>query len=141
MPAFDRATFDDSRWPLLHIWLPGTLSAHGLQESLTAVSGYLHRGERLLIILDLSRVGIIPLEQRWRVVEWLDAHKQLLRERMIGIAIIIASPVVQLSVSAVLFARPLPFPNISCTALTSAEAWAAERLREEAGHTQARKGR
>ncbi|QRK12861.1 hypothetical protein JQX13_24210 [Archangium violaceum] len=141
MPALDRATFDDSRWPMLHLWLPGTLPAQGLEESLAAVSRYLLRGERFLIIIDMSRVGIIPLEQRWRLVEWLDAHKQPLRERMIGVAIIVASPVVQLSVSAVLFARPLPFPNISCPDLSSAEAWAAKRLQEEAGHTQAGKSR
>ena len=44
MPAFDRATFDDSRWPVLRLWLPGTLPAHGHEECLATLAGYLRRG-------------------------------------------------------------------------------------------------
>ncbi len=140
MPAFDRATFDDSRWPLLHLWLPGTLPAHGHEECLATLSGYLRRGERFLAIVDLSRVGLVPIEQRWRQVEWFERHQREMREQVLGAAIIVVSPVVRLSLSTILFFKPLPMPMTTVPHLAAAEAWAAERL-QEAGLTQAGKRR
>lgn len=140
MPAFDRATFDDSRWPVLHLWLPGTLTAHGHEECLATFAGYLRRGERFLLIVDLSRVGLVPIEQRWRQVEWFEEHERPLREQVLGTAVILVSPIVRLSVSTILFFKPLPLPLATFPHLAAAEAWAAERL-QEAGLTQAGKGR
>lgn len=139
MPAFDRATFDDSRWPLLHLWLPGTLSSHGHQECLDAFAGYLERGEKFFLLVDLSRVGLVPIEQRWRQVEWFEQHEGALRELVVGSAVILVSPIVRLSLSAILFFKPLPVPLATFPHLAAAEAWAAERL-QEAGLTQAGKG-
>jgi hypothetical protein len=139
MPAFDRATFDDSRWPLLHLWLPGTLSSQGHQECLDAFAGYLERGEKFFLLVDLSRVGLVPIEQRWRQVEWFEQHERALRELVVGSAVILVSPIVRLSLSAILFFKPLPVPLATFPHLAAAEAWAAERL-QEAGLTQAGEG-
>ncbi|KFA94414.1 hypothetical protein [Archangium violaceum] len=138
MPAFDRASFDDSRWPLLHLWFPGTLPAHGQEECLDTLAGYLGRGERFFLLVDLSRIGLVPIEQRWRQVEWFEQHEVALRGLVVGTAIILVSPIVRLSLSAILFFKPLPVPLATFPHLTAAEAWAAERL-QEAGLTQAGK--
>ncbi|MFY0525647.1 hypothetical protein ACN28I_21725 [Archangium gephyra] len=138
MPAFDRATFDDSRWPLLHLGLPGTLPAHGHEACLATLAGYLGRGERFILLVDLSRIGLVPIEQRWRQVEWFEEHERALREQVVGSAIILVSPIVRLSLSAILFFKPLPVPLATFPHLAAAEAWAAERL-QEAGLTQARR--
>ncbi|PTL82293.1 hypothetical protein [Vitiosangium sp. GDMCC 1.1324] len=140
MPSFDRATFDDSRWPLLRVRLPGTLPPQGHEECLAGLSDYLRRGERFLLLIDLSRVGLVPIEQRWRQVEWFEEYETLLREQLVGVASIIVSPVVRLSVTAILFFKPFPVPHMTFPSLAAAEAWAAERL-QEAGLTQAGKGR
>ncbi len=140
MPAFDRATFDDSRWPLLHLWLPGTLPAHGHEECLATFASYLRRGEKFLLIVDLSRVGLVPIEQRWRQVEWFEQHERALRERVLGAAVIVVSPIVRLSLSAILYFKHLPVPLATFGQLSAAEAWVAERL-QEAGLTQAGKDR
>ena len=124
---------------VLHIWLPGTLPAHGHEECLATLAGYLRREEKFLLLVDLSRVGLVPIEQRWRQVEWLEEHECALRERVVGTAIIVASPIVRLSLSAILFFKPMPTPLATFAHLAAAETWAAERL-QEAGLTQARKG-
>ncbi len=136
-PAFAPPYFDDSRWPLLLLRLPGILSEQGHEECLTLFSNYLQRGEKFVLIVDLSRIGLVPLNQRWRQLEWFDEHEQSLRELVLGGAIITTSPVVRLSISALLFFKPFPIPHRIFSNRDAAETWVAERL-EEAGYTQAR---
>lgn len=135
-----RATFDDSRWPLLRLLLPGTLSSQGHEECLATFSGYVRRREKFILLVDVSRVGLVPLDQRWRQVEWFEEHDDLLRETLLGTALVLTSPVVRLSISAILFFKPLPLPLATFATRDEAEAWAAQRLEEE-GLTQAGKGR
>ncbi len=131
--------FDDSRWPLLLLRLPGTLSSQGHEACLSAFSDYLRRGERFALLVDLVRVGLVPLDQRWRQVEWFSEHEQMLRQQLLGTAIVVTSPVVRLSISAILYFKPLPLPATTFAHLEPAEAWVAERIRD-AGLTQASKG-
>jgi len=133
----DRARFDDSRWPLLIADLPGTLSAQGQEACLAALADYLRRGDKVLLLMDLSRVGMVPLDQRWRQVQWFEAHEHLLRERLLGTALILTSPAVRLAISAMLYFKPIPLPLATFDNRASAEAWVAERL-QEAKSTQTR---
>lgn len=135
-----RATFDDSCWPLLRLLLTGTLSARGHEECLATLGDYVQRREKFLLLVDVSRVGLVPLDQRWRQVEWLEEHEELLRETVLGSAVVLTSPVVRLSISAILFFKPLPIPSTTFATREEAEAWAVRRLEEE-GLTQAGKGR
>lgn len=140
MSQTHRATFDDSSWPLLRLLLPGTLSSREHEECLATFSGYVRRREKFLMLVDVSRVGLVPLDQRWRQVEWFEEHETLLRETLLGTALVLTSPIVRLSISAILFFKPLPLPLVTFADVSAAEAWAAWRLQEE-GLTQAGKGR
>lgn len=137
MLTSDRAHFDDSRWPLLILRFPGTLPVRGQEECLATLVDYLRRGDKVLLLMDLSRIGLVPLEQRWRQVEWFEAHEHLLRERVLGTALVLTSAIVRLSISAILYFKPLPLPLATFNDFVSAEAWATERL-EEAKRTQTR---
>jgi hypothetical protein len=130
MVPFDPRFFDDSRWPRLYLRLAGTLSSQGHEECLAQLSGYLRRGERFVSIVDLTRVGLVPLEQRWRQVEWFEEHEQLMRETNVGTAIILTSPLVRLSISAILYFKRLPLPLAMVATPAEAEAWADARLKE-----------
>lgn len=136
---FDPAHLDGSRWPLLVLRLPGTLSAQGHAECLDALGAYVRRGEKFVLIVDLSRIGLVPLDQRWRQVEWFEAHEALLRQTVLGTALVLTSAVVRLSVSAILYFKPLPLPLATFATMNEAEAWVAQRL-QEAGLTLAGKG-
>jgi len=122
--------FDDSRWPVLRLRLPGTLSSQGHEACLAAFSAHLQRGEKFALIVDLIRVGLVPLDQRWRQVEWFSEHELALRQQLLGTAIVVTSPVVRLSISAMLYFKPLPIPTVTFASLEPAEAWAAERIRD-----------
>ena len=123
--------FDDSRWPLLVLRLPGTLSLSQFEACLAGLAGYLRRGERFVLLVDLRRVSLVPLDQRWRQVEWLEEHDQLVRDHVIGSANIITSPLVRLAVSAILYFKRAPVPLTFVADERAAEAWAEERLEEE----------
>jgi hypothetical protein len=139
MRASEPNLFDDSRWPMLLLRLPGTLSSRGHEECLAALSGYLRRGEKFALLVDLARVGLVPLDQRWRQVEWFSEQELNLRQLLLGTAVVVTSPVVRLSISAILYFKPLPLPLATFAQLNTAEAWAAERIRD-VGLTQADKG-
>ncbi|HLM42500.1 MAG TPA: hypothetical protein VK458_01480 [Myxococcaceae bacterium] len=126
----DRAHFDDSRWPLLILQFPKTLSTRGQEACLATLVDYLRRGDKVLLLMDLSRIGMVPLDQRWRQVEWFEEHEHLLRERVLGTALILTSPLVRLAISAMLYFKPLPLPLATFDVPASAEAWVAERLQE-----------
>jgi hypothetical protein len=126
----DSPLFDDSRWPLLVLRLPGNLTSHAQQDCLDTFADYLRRGERFVMIADLSRVGVVPLDQRWRQVEWFEKHERALLACVQGSAVIITSPLMQLSLSAILhFVRLYP-PLATFATQAGAEAWAARRMRE-----------
>ncbi len=123
--------FDDSRWPLLQLRLPGTLASRAYEDCLAAFGRQLDRGERFVLIVDLSRVSMVPLDQRWRQVEWFEEREQQVRELIIGSANIITSPLVRLSVSAIMYFKRVPLPVVIVPDWNSAEAWALKRLEEE----------
>ncbi|ATB31118.1 hypothetical protein [Melittangium boletus] len=131
MPPPDPDLFDDSRWPLLLLRLPGTLSTPAYEACLASFSRHLERGERFVLITDLRRVGMVPLDQRWRQVEWFEEHERQVRECIIGAANIITSPLVRLSVSAIMYFKRVPLPLVTVADWNAAEAWALERLEED----------
>ena len=129
-PPPGAALFDDSRWPLLVLRLPGTLSRDDFTACLDMLSAYLRRGEPFVIVVDLARVGLIPLEQRWRQVEWLEEHEHLTERLVLGATLVVTSPLVRLSLSAIMHFKRLPLPVAIRADLPGALAWALAHLGE-----------
>jgi hypothetical protein len=134
-PPPDSTLFDDSRWPLLVLRLPGILTASAQQACLDTLGAYLGRGERFVMLVDLARVDMVPLDQRWRQVEWLEEHERSLVKCVQGASVIVTSPLMRLSLSAILHFKRVDLPLAIFPDLRGAEIWAAQRL-HEAGLTQ-----
>jgi hypothetical protein len=125
-------TFDDSQWPLLGVRLIGEPSRQEFEAYLDRSTQYLQRGERHLCIFDMSALRLLSTEQRQRHVEWLEANAALMRKTLLGLACVITSPTVVLTMSVIFHVRPPPVPYTILSRLDAAGAWAARRL-EEAG--------
>lgn len=125
-------TFDDSLWPLLGVRLTGELSRRDFEAYLDTSTQYLQRGEPHLCIFDLSALWLLSTEQRQRHVEWFEANATLMRQTLLGLAYVITSPTVVLTMSVIFHFRPPPVPYTLVTRLDSARAWAAWHL-DEAG--------
>jgi hypothetical protein len=126
----DSTVFDASLWPLLVVRHPGVFSSREHEEFLDTLTLYLRRREKHVLLMDLSRCGLVPLDQRWRKAEWFEKNEALMRETLLGRANVVTSPVAQLSLSVILHFKPIPVPHITVSDLGSAVAWTAERLQE-----------
>jgi hypothetical protein len=125
-------TFDDSSWPLLGVRLSGEPSRQEFEAYLAKSSQYLRRGERHVCIFDARALRLLSNEQRQRQAEWLKANAALMRQRLLGVAYVITSPVIRLTMSVIFHFEALPVPYAIRSSLSDAGAWAALRL-DEAG--------
>jgi hypothetical protein len=125
-------TFDDSHWPLLGVRLTGEPSRLEFEAFLDRSTQYLQRGERHLCLLDVSALWRLSTEQRQRHVEWLEENAALMRRSLLGLAYVITSPTVVLTMSVIFHFRPPPVPYTIVPQLDEARAWAARHL-DEAG--------
>lgn len=125
-------TFDDSHWPLLGVRLTGEPSRLEFESFLDRCTQYLKRGERHLCILDVSALRLLSTEQRQRHVEWLEENAALMHRTLLGLAYVITSPTVVLTMSVIFHFRPPPVPYTIVPQLDAARVWAARHL-DEAG--------
>ncbi|MCY1079548.1 hypothetical protein [Archangium lansingense] len=125
-------TFDDSLWPLLISRFQGVVSDTQYEEYLSRGLAYLRRGDLYVSVLDMGVLVVPTVVQRQRQAEWLLEHEALMREQLLGCALVITSPFLRLALSAILHFRPLPNPYVVVQDVAEGLRWAATRL-EEAG--------
>lgn len=123
-------SIDDSRWPLRLERFVGTPTLRQYEDYLEECSAALRRGEKYITITDLSRGGIPTPEQRQRQVLWLQEYESRMRELLLGVAFVITSPLVRLSLSTVMHLKPMPVPYFITHREVDAVAWAGARLEE-----------
>jgi hypothetical protein len=85
----------------------------------------------------MSRLATPTTEQRQRQAAWLQEHEALMRERLLGCALVITSPFIRLAVSVVLHLKPLPVPFVIVPDRVSGVRWVTGRLDEAGFHEQA----
>jgi hypothetical protein len=124
-------TFDDSRWPLRIVRFVGTPTPRQYEHYLERVTASLRRRERYLSVIDLTRGGLPTPEQRQRQILWMQEHEGLIREVLLGTAFIVTSPIIRLSLSAVLHFKPLPVPYVITAKEVEAVGWASACIEEQ----------
>jgi hypothetical protein len=123
-------TFDDSLWPLMVVRLRGELSRQEFERYLARATQTLQRHDRHVCIFDVSELHLFSTEQRQRQVEWLKANEVLMRQKLLGIAYVVTSATVRLTMSVIFHFKPPPVPYTLVSNLEEAGAWAAMRLDE-----------
>jgi hypothetical protein len=123
-------SFDDSLWPLMVVRLTGELSPQEFERYLSRATQYLQRDDRHVCIFDVSELHLFSTEQRQRQVEWLKAHEVLMRQKLLGIAYVVTSATVRLTMSVIFHFKPPPVPYTLVSRLGDAGAWAARCLDE-----------
>jgi hypothetical protein len=123
-------SIDDSLWPLLVVKFSGSTSTQEFESYLNRMTDYLNRGEKLVSIFESTEMKDSPMEHRQLQIEWVQKNDALLRERMLGTAFIIASPVVRLAMNVIQLLSKPPHPSTVSPTKEAALEWAADRFRD-----------
>jgi hypothetical protein len=123
-------TSDDSHWPLLISRFQGAATDEQYEEYLARGTAYLQRGELYVSIIDMGQLAMPTPSQRQRQTEWLKAHQVLMRERLLGCALIVPSPIIRLMLSAIFHIIPMPTPHVVIQDMAEGVKWATARLAE-----------
>lgn len=125
--------FDDSLWPLLLIRFTGNPGMQELETYLAKRLEYMRRNEPHVLLYDTRNARMLsnPLTQRH--VAWMKEHDELRRKTVVASTVVITSPVIRLTASAVLHFWPAKTPYHFCATLGEAVNWAADWL-HKTGH-------
>jgi hypothetical protein len=124
--------FDDSKWPLLLITVPRIF----VPESVDALcrgfdERYFPNNRPYCIVLDTRPVWKIPdAAARQVLFKWMNsAHVQSHSSRLcVGAALIVASHIARLGITAVAWAWKQPVPTAAVANMREAVAWSCNKL-------------
>jgi hypothetical protein len=122
---------DDTRHPLVVVTFEGDLTdaelAHYLAEKESRV---LARRRLSATVVDATNVRSVTARQRRMQAEWIEKHEETLARYSVGSAFVITSSLVQGTLTAILWLKPMPTPHVVVGTFAEAEAWCREKLRE-----------
>jgi hypothetical protein len=121
-------TFDESFWPLVLVRYAAPLTDREHAQSLERIGGYLRRGEPFFTIVDTSRILMPSALQRQQQEDWDREYADLVRTTVLGTALIVTSPMVQLTLSVLLHLRPMLAPYIIVSSMPAALDWVTARM-------------
>jgi hypothetical protein len=122
---------DDSRWPLQVVKFVGNVTLRQHVRIMEEMTANLRRRERHISLIDLSQGAIPTAEQRQRYAAWIHENEALMREVLLGMAIVVTSPAMRLTVSTVFHLRPLPVPYFIASWELDAVAWSIAYLEDQ----------
>lgn len=137
MPPAASIEFDDTLWPLLIIHISGKPTMRELEAYLDKRLEYMRRPERHVLLYDTSQLRLPANDLNQRHVAWLKEHDALIQQKVVATSVIITSPLIRLTVSAMAHFWRSPVPYHLTATLPEAARWAADRLHEAGFHVQA----
>lgn len=130
MPPAASIAFDDTLWPLLIIRISGKPTMRELEAYLDKRLEYMRRPERHVLLYDTSQLRLPANDLNQRHVAWLKEHDALIQQKVVATSVIITSPLIRLTVSAMAHFWRSPVPYHLTATLPEAARWAADRLHE-----------
>ncbi|HYO96903.1 MAG TPA: hypothetical protein VER33_20470 [Polyangiaceae bacterium] len=125
--------YDESRWPFLLVTKgPEEQTEPEFTEHLATLSSYFRRGQRFGLVMDVRRSPILSAERRRTASERMEADMRQFGPLLVGVALVVSSPVSRGMFKALLWLRPrqqppmLAFPTVE-----PAMQWLRDQLRKE----------
>jgi hypothetical protein len=114
---------DESRWPMVVIRWPATVTDADVEDFLARSMAQLERRQRYASLHDGVRASGLDSKQRARMSEHTNTHRDALGQWMVAAAIVSPSAVVRGIVTAINWLSPPPFPQRQFAMRSQAEAW------------------
>jgi len=125
-----RRVFD--QWvPIIIARIEGAPSDQDHQDFLTEAGELLDRyraeKQRIVLIVDLSRAGVLSARQRKAQVDWLQRYRPIMEEVQVGMAFVLPSRLLRGVLTAVFWFVPPPTHYVVASDLDEAVAWSIAR--------------
>lgn len=137
MPSACSTAYDESRWPFLLVTKgPKEQTEAEFLEHLATLSNYFARGQRFGMVMDVRQSPILSAERRRSASERMEADMRQYGPLLVGVALVLSSPLSRGMFKALLWLRPrqqppmLAFPTVE-----PAMQWLREQLRKESRAT------
>jgi hypothetical protein len=117
--------FEGTTPPLIIARLWGALTDDEFRSYLRGYDEIMARGRPVVVIIDARRVEPASASQRKIQADWLIARDADIRKLLLGMAFVLASPIVRAIITAVFWIKPLPCPHTVKASLHDAHEWAS----------------
>jgi hypothetical protein len=117
----------DRYWPLLVHVLDGTATPAELDAWLSKLEGFLARGEKNLTLCIGQNMKMWEPALLRRCANWMREHQGTIRERSLGFAFVLPSPVARGLLKALLWLQSLPQAHTVTSTVPEALVWLRPR--------------
>ena len=122
----DPFEFDESDWPILRLSFREKMSDDDFARYLETYRGYIARGGRYGLIMDVStHFGMLPMTQARMQMDFLAREAPRLREVCWGVAFVLPGPIHRGALRAMLKMQPMPMDFTVVGTHEDARAWLA----------------
>lgn len=112
---------DVRHFPLVLVTLPSKqVGDDDVSRFVNDQRALLARGERHYVVADATKSIAFSAPHRRRLADWLEESEPLAKELSIGMAIVIASPIIRGALTAVFWMKKPPMPTKLCATLDEA---------------------
>ncbi len=134
-PSADRATggyftFDESRWPRVHVHIADVaVPDEALLRSVAVLGEVAKRGERYTLLFDARNAKPLGAQQRKLLADASLPTAPHAARNCAGSAIVVSNMLLAGIVTALHWLKPTDYPEKVFSSMAEAEAWLDERLR------------
>jgi hypothetical protein len=119
---------DDRYWPIVVFRFAGELSLAELDDYLAKMELLLDRPGRSGGLVLHEKVRAWDSAMVRRQAAWMKANADRIREKSLGVALVVTSPLLRGLLRAILWIQPMPQAHRVFADIPSALAWLSERL-------------
>ncbi|MCC6809006.1 MAG: hypothetical protein IT381_16380 [Deltaproteobacteria bacterium] len=121
-------TYDEGKWPLLRVVMPGAINDAELDAHHSKLSQYIHRGQMMGMVVDSRQMPPLTPEARKRTSEFIKTHSNVAKDNVAAIGLVHASAIQTHVLTAILWIVKPPVLIKVFNNVDSAEEWVNEKL-------------
>ncbi len=125
-------SFDVSMWPLVVVSMPPVMRIEDIEYLQASYEFVFAQPTRHALVVDTTGLEEIPdATLRRRMKEFEDARREIIKEKNIGSAIVLANPLARGAFTALRWISPQPAPNKAFGMVFEAARWCIQGIEED----------
>jgi hypothetical protein len=118
----------EDRFPLVVFTFRGTITMPELERYLSESERLLERTQPYAGLVIAADVRPLEVALVRRQAQWMKVNRERVKQKSLGVALVIPSPMIRGVLKAILWLEPMPQPHKLCSNLEDAVSWVHEKL-------------